>query len=470
MRAFVRLFSSERVLTLDLPPSTTIRALKEAVIESGQLPAGSPPADGFTVRLHSRSLPDDAALEACTSSTQCTNAVHVALVRAQVPSAAVTCCSPEPGTCRAPLDAAICCTVPGVASVADPSAAIEVRGWMDQHVSGRASFDAATRVLRFEPEDPLLPERTYVAVVRAAAAGEAAWQFRTESLPPVRVIVALASSRKRPLEASDEASDERRLVTLQRREAPLAELQAAVRSAFEVPNEEHRFSLIGGADLDASGVTRLREGEVVHCTTLRPADQTVRVHSDAQALSHAEYRREHYVNSPSGYFAVCGKLTPPEEHELLLAVVAAFETDAPPMPPGPPEPFAAATGIPASSVSSCRADAAEVSPQLIAKRWGGPDAPRCCSLHRPAELLAEWRRSGFAVVALPPQARSAVEVLRSEWASFCALPIESKQAGAARQYLGYHYRPHFCKARTALPATLPTPPRHSSPQPAPTSA
>ena len=95
---------------------------------------------------------------------------------------------------------------------------------------------------------------------------------------------------------------------------------------------------------------------------------------------------------------------------------------------------------------------------------------RCCSLHRPAELLAEWRRSGFAVVALPPQARSAVEMLRSEWASFCALPIESKQAGAARQYLGYHYRPHFCKARTALPATLPTPPRHSSPQPAPTSA
>ena len=456
MRAFVRITSTETVLTLDLPSSTTVRTLKQAVLESGQVPADVA-ASGvdLCLRLHSRCLPDSATLVAVYASDtpQHVEALHLVLCKScDIADDRRQHVTPRPGAVRVPLDIhpSILC-----AEGCDPAVTIELRGWMDQKVQGRTSFDASTGQLQFKPTGTLLPGRTYSVVVHTGA--DVAWQFVTAELTPVRVLL---EQCKRNRTMGDEPT---RLITLQRQAGLLSELQAVARSTFGELDTEFRFTRPGcasGSTLDDVGVSLLQEGDVVRCSSMGAAPTLV-VHDDVAPLSHEAYRREHWVNAASGYYAVGGKMSARDEEALLLAVVAAFEDEFPQSHPtmavatdkgdlsSARGPTAGATGVAslAKEPLPSAIDGIEVvPPSQIEVRWGSHRAPRCCSLNEPDQLLRTWRASGFAVIELPPHTQAAVGALCDAWTAFCALPREEKEAAAeTRAYLGYHYRPHFCK-------------------------
>jgi len=196
-----------------------------------------------------------------------------------------------------------------------------------------------------------------------------------------------------------------------------------------------------------NAVVALCEGDVVVCSRTGTASSRI-VHDDLPSLSHDAYRHAHWVNAAAGYYAVAGKLTPQEEEELLIAVVVAFEDDHADAA-AEISPLAAA---PAATGTGSRLFFEDVPHSQIQVRWGSSAAPPCCGLDEPDRLLHAWRRSGFAVVRLPPDLQSAVSELLGAWASFCAWPRAEKEAGEGREYLGYHHRPHFCKELLQLRA------------------
>ena len=476
MRAFIRLASTETVLTFDLPQSSTVFDLKEAIVESGQLPShlsAAHPAD-LSLHLHASELSDATTLEACASpSTQSSNALHVMVQARHRQANQLERTAPGPGATNVPLETGVHCVLPANI-IAAGGWTIELRGWMDQAVCGQVSFDASTRELRLRPQSILLPGRVYCVIVRAAQQPRAdfVWQFCTAQLPAVRIILkrrreddrgptsTCATAHHRATLDSLAAQrfgedNERRLVTLQRRAALLSELQATARSVFREADAEYCFST-SEAPICDSGVAALCEGDVVVCSRKGTMSSAAIVHDDVPALSYEEYCRAHWVNEAAGYYAVAGKLTPHEEEQMLLAVVAAFE-DAP-APTHAPLPAAAA---PAPAALSHLTE--EVPHSHIQARWGSSAAPPCCRLNEPGRLLQVWRRSSFVVVSLPEEAQAAVSELFDAWASFCELPRTDKESGEGRAYLGYHHRPHFCKelfqlrgcssAATAFPPT-----------------
>ena len=81
MRVFLRLGAdSERIMTLDLHPDTTIQSLKLAVIESGQAARIASSAQDMIIRCQAAILNDNLSLQQCATPEQ-GRALHVVLTR-----------------------------------------------------------------------------------------------------------------------------------------------------------------------------------------------------------------------------------------------------------------------------------------------------------------------------------------------------------------------------------------------------
>jgi len=412
-------------MTLDTPSSTTVHALKTAIIESRQAEHMATDAGNLVLFLHAQELPDASTLERVGGAV---SRLHLALsTRGQF---SLVLSQTQPSGTSAPLDGLISCRLPdGLTAGPVPAALIELRGWLDQPCEGESSYDPETTTISFRATRALAPDRVHTVLLRAASI-YAAWQFRTCTLSSVRLLLELVG-QLRP-----------RLVTLQR-DGPslLAELGSAAGHVFS--GLACDFST-DGAPVDDLAIGRFEDGQLVQCTPRPSVDPTSAViHSEVPALDPDEYARQHWVNPQAGFLAVVGKLTAEEEEEALLAIVQAFASadDA----PGPSRAEAAAPAPTALTT--------EVPRGLIERRWGGPRAPRVfCATAASGEsstaaaLLAELRSHGFAVLRLPDAALQTVERVYDAWAELCAGPQDAKQTAAEREnYLGYHHRPHFCK-------------------------
>jgi hypothetical protein len=314
-------------MTLDIAETFTVGDAKVAIEQSGQT---KPPLAVSQMRIFKASLElhdHETLIACCRKPPEELNQLSLVLRSTRKRTQqSIRFCLP---TQNVPLTSAVVihCT-PDLAIAA--TGIIDVRSIADQPVKGTQR--SRNGVIEFQPAEPLCPKMKYSVYVDMTGRGmfvDAALQFETEELLPVRII------------ARDACSGRSKLIVVERScGSLLCMLLQAIASRFSLAKEAITNLTKASGDSDTviainsdDAVIALHAEDMVLFEILPPAcwEQgiwSVKAKENRLQMPHcasrSEYLQRNWVNDEAGYYAVSGKMDAAEEEAALLEVVRVF--------------------------------------------------------------------------------------------------------------------------------------------------
>lgn len=227
MRVFVRL-PSGLVPTFDLPDESTVGALKESIVLSGQ--AQIRPGGALRLLVRDRELADGRGLQEYTPEDSERRYLHVLLrtSAATVIPASAELCAPAPGCADSPIDALVQFKPPKGSAATAAKWALEVCATKGSLLAGTTTVDVleGEAYVQWSPCSGLLADTVHtVYATNPDAEEECSWCFKTKKLAPIRLLV------------TDGDPDDARLVSIDRSSALVAELHSRTLSRFGLSSE-----------------------------------------------------------------------------------------------------------------------------------------------------------------------------------------------------------------------------------------
>ena len=483
MRLFCRVLGSQRNATLWMPDGSSVLEAKRQ-LHAARLFADDAAVEDLVLVQGSRRVADKTLLEEIASK-QFPNQVHAVMMHVgQLPLACdgrVARIEPSDGAgavgafggTTISLHLTLHCKEPSL----DFSSVLSVYSDRNEFIDGTVIFDASTRTFRFAAAQDLAPDCAFNVFADLSCLSDqpvlrsplVLWSFRTKKLAGLRLPVELASEDGAPpqhaaLVAVSRQSRSIYLEMLQSIAAALSPLSSGVRVEWFNLTEITARRLWGDMiDIRTCGDVALLNNSDTLSVRVDPSlvEPPLPPLTQMTEQELARYYENNWVNSESGFYAVCGKLGVEEENELILGLVSALGGEE---AQGAVEAKADLVVTPAQA--QARADIECIDPSAtIIPAFPSPDTPIFpltseYSLPSPLarrEFASRLCSHGFAYVTLDQELFDTVSRVLQLSRDYFAQPTEVKREHRhfVFTYWGYKYNPvlskEFYQLRRASP-------------------